>query len=108
MTGFRDSGNDSGFHKMATGGKWRNVRRYLHRNDDNSVVGRWNYNYVGYNHLVVNRQNCSHMEAKVDLFKRPRIIMNLRGRNKVSAEFNMSSDRYCFLITHILYADQPW
>jgi biopolymer transport protein ExbD len=31
--------------------------------------------------------------------------MNLRGRNKVSAEFNMSYDRYCFLITHILYAD---
>jgi biopolymer transport protein ExbD len=32
--------------------------------------------------------------------------MNLRGRNKVSAEFNMSSmTDIVFSITHILYAD---
>jgi biopolymer transport protein ExbD len=31
--------------------------------------------------------------------------MNLRGRNKVSAEFNMSSMTDIVLITHILYAD---
>jgi biopolymer transport protein ExbD len=31
--------------------------------------------------------------------------MNLRGRNKVSAEFNMSSMTDIVFITHILYAD---
>jgi hypothetical protein len=51
--------------------------------------------YVGYNHLVVKTDKIVHtwkpMQLTFRLIKRPRIIMNLRGRNKVSAEFNMSS-----------------
>jgi biopolymer transport protein ExbB len=41
------------------------VRRYLHRNDDNSCwFGRWNIAYVGYNHLVVKTDKIVHnMEA---------------------------------------------
>jgi hypothetical protein len=50
--------------------------------------------YVGYNHLVVKTDTklfTQPMQLTFRLIKRPRIIMNLRGRNKVSAEFNMSS-----------------
>jgi hypothetical protein len=50
--------------------------------------------YVGYNHLVVKTDKklfTQPMQLTFRLIKRPRIIMNLRGRNKVSAEFNMSS-----------------
>jgi hypothetical protein len=73
-----------------------------------TTVGRWNYSLRWIQSSgSKDRQNCSQwkpMQLTFRLIKRP-IIMNLRGRNKVSAEFNMSSDRYCFLITHILYAD---
>jgi hypothetical protein len=87
------------FHKMATAGGQIEVGALsegIYTAMTTTVVGLvvGIIAYVGYNHLVVKTDKIVHkwkpMQLTFRLIKRP-IIMNLRGRNKVSAEFNMSS-----------------